>query len=80
MNTHLELEHVTCMIVNFDTEVVNVPRLWTTAAPVSAVSSDIKCHAYSCFTACCNRVSIVVWIEAKRSAFNVTWLNRKRKG
>lgn len=65
--THLELDHVTAMIPNLNTEVVNVRRLWTTAGPVFHVTSDIKGDARICFCSCFNSVSIVFWIVAQWS-------------
>lgn len=73
--THLELEHVTGMIQNLSTEVVNVWRVWTTASSVFHVSSDISGDARIIFFNRCNSVAIVTWIKAPGDTVNAAWLH-----
>lgn len=44
IGTHLELQHVTAVIFNVNTECVNITGLWTATAPVLCVPNDINCH------------------------------------
>lgn len=80
MKTDLELEHVTGMIQNLDTEIVNVWRAWTTTSSVFHVSSDISCDAGICFFDCCSGVTVVVWIKAPRNKVYAARLNMDRNG
>lgn len=72
--THLELEHVTAMIHNMNTEVINVPRVWATTGSVFHVPSDIKGDARIGFSNFFNSVAIVFWVVAPWNIFHRAWL------
>lgn len=80
IKTDLELEHVTGMIQNLDTEVVDVWRVLTTTSSVLHVPSDISCDARISFFHCCNGVTVVVGIKAPRNKVNAARLNMERNG
>lgn len=42
---HLELQHVTGVVVNLDAQQVNIGRVGTTAAAILFVANDVGCHS-----------------------------------
>lgn len=75
--TYLELQHVTGMVLDDDTQRVDIWGVRATTALILFVPNNIGCHATGGFLDCCNTVAIIIRIEAPGSLFNDAGLKQE---
>lgn len=76
-STHLELQHVTAVVLDADVQHVNIWGVRATTAPILFVSNDVSCHTTGGFIGCGNSVAIIIRVEAPGNLFNAAGLKRK---
>lgn len=75
--TYLELQHVTGMVLDADTQRVDIWGVRATTAPILFVPNNVGCHATGGFVDCCNTVAIIIGVEAPRSLLNDAGLKQE---
>lgn len=74
---NLELQHVTGVVLDADTQRVDIWGVWATASLILFVPNDVGCHATGGFIECCNTVAIIIGVVAPGSLFNAAGLKQE---